>query len=228
MVWLLALPSERADGGALTQCSPPEGATRSAESTVSSRYCRQHCSYSSPRATKTRRSTSIAAAEAGLTKGRGLLLLQRQGGAVACASSDDAEQLYAEIFAELRSSGEGPAEAARDVRRLVCGDGRGESGAAGAADTRLPAGDGQRGEIAAHLKRMYDRYHDEMARITREGSSRAVRQHGCGAGSGPRCWLRSPTVCCSSGIAFHMRVDGGRSPRAPKRRFLVGLGVTAQ
>ena len=81
---------------------------RSAESTVSSRYCRRHCSYSFPKATKTRPSTR-SPRQAGLTKGAVYFYFKGKA-ALLHALLDDAEQLYADIFAQLKSSGVGPAE----------------------------------------------------------------------------------------------------------------------
>ena len=87
---------------------------------------------------------------------------------------DDAEQLYAEIFAQLKSSGENPI---KQLEMFV--DWCAETGAENQELLVLPIlvslqAMGKDLEVAAHLKRMYDRYHDEMARITRDGQARGL------------------------------------------------------
>ena len=167
------------------------------------------------------------AAEAGLTKGAVYFYFKGKA-ALLHALLDDAEQLYADIFAQLKSSGESPI---KQLEMFV--DWCAETGAENQELLVLPIlislqAMGKDAEVAAHLKRMYDRYHDEMARITRDGQGRGLFDNRVAVRERAAVLVALTDGMLLEWYRFSGALDGRALAESAKAQILSGLGVTAQ
>ena len=167
------------------------------------------------------------AAEAGLTKGAVYFYFKGKA-ALLHALLDDAEQLYAEIFSQLKSSGENPI---KQLEMFV--DWCAETGAENQELLVLPIlvslqAMGKDANIAEHLERMYARYHNEMARITRDGQRLGIFDDRV-----PVKERAAVLVALTDGMLlewyrFSHRLDGRALAESAKAQILSGLGVAVQ
>ena len=167
------------------------------------------------------------AAEAGLTKGAVYFYFKGKA-ALLHALLDDAEQLYAEIFSQLKSSGENPI---KQLEMFV--DWCAETGAENQELLVLPIlvslqAMGKDAEVAAHLKRMYDRYHDEMARITRDGQARGLFDNRVAVRERAAVLVALTDGMLLEWYRFSGALDGRALAESAKAQILSGLGVTTQ
>ena len=167
------------------------------------------------------------AAEAGLTKGAVYFYFKGKA-ALLHALLDDAEQLYAEVFAQLKSSGENPI---KQLEMFV--DWCAETGAENQELLVLPIlvslqAMGKDAEVAAHLKRMYERYHDEMSRITRDGQARGLFDNRVAVRERAAVLVALTDGMLLEWYRFSSTLDGRALAESAKAQILSGLGVTAQ
>jgi hypothetical protein len=87
---------------------------------------------------------------------------------------------------------------------------------------------GKDAEVAAHLKRMYDRYHDEMARITRDGQARGLFDNRVAVRERAAVLVALTDGMLLEWYRFSGALDGRALAESAKAQILSGLGVTAQ
>jgi AcrR family transcriptional regulator len=167
------------------------------------------------------------AAEAGLTKGAVYFYFKGKA-ALLHALLDDAEELYADIFTQLKTSGASPAA---QLEMFV--DWCAETGAQNQELLVLPIlvslqAMGKDADIAAHLKRMYDRYHDEMARITCDGRAAGIFEDKVAVRERAAVLVALTDGMVLEWYRFSDALDGKALAESAKAQILSGLGVTAQ
>jgi AcrR family transcriptional regulator len=166
------------------------------------------------------------AAKAGLTKGAVYFYFKGKV-ALLHALLDDAEALYAGIFEQMRTSREGPVE---QLSMFV--DWCAETGAKNQELLVLPIlvslqAMGKEPAVAEHVRKMYDRYHEEMNRIATEGQALGLFDDKVAIRERAAVLVALTDGMLLEWYRFADTLDGRALAESAKAQILHGLGVAS-